>query len=327
MKNICLITIWLLQTALCLYADTSIDCSPNRILYCRNQLPGLRQNFVVLDKITDSGLLQCHVLGTQRQLQLKPDQVTVTCFFAHSSDFMITQYALYNYANHQADNYALALAIYNGDQTGRINRLLAYEQAVREFTAAVKKIKNLPRDSWEPADQLDALLELLEQLTITDHITQAAASHDWILAIAMWENYQRVLPQTASRAFPGTTAAGAVHEQLQNYTGKLLGMFCSQLQLPNARRQIFLKHFPAARGLWSEAIPRNRQMLRRFFERSMQSYFQLEDLSSIVEPQDWGSAMLEVLMLTESIPGANELEEEFDNAMRQLEKVLPGNNK
>ena len=44
----------------------------------------------------------------------------------------------------------------------------------------------------------------------------------------------------------------------------------------------------------------------------------LDKLSVIFSPQESGSAMLDVLLMTEGSPGAAELENEFDRMLRNL---------
>jgi hypothetical protein len=52
----------------------------------------------------------------------------------------------------------------------------------------------------------------------------------------------------------------------------------------------------------------------------MNSYHNLDKISKIFKPQDWGSAMLDALLLLEGAACASELEKEFDEEMRRLVK-------
>ena len=57
--------------------------------------------------------------------------------------------------------------------------------------------------------------------------------------------------------------------------------------------------------------------LRRIFYAAMESYFKLDKISKLAAPQEWGSAMLDVLLLTEGCPTAGSFEQEFDMETRK----------
>jgi len=72
--------------------------------------------------------------------------------------------------------------------------------------------------------------------------------------------------------------------------------------------------------LWDEAPPASYDQLLQVFDRSMRSFARLDELSQITDFQDWGGAMLDVLLLIEGSPGSKVLEEEFDRAIKEAQK-------
>ncbi len=134
----------------------------------------------------------------------------------------------------------------------------------------------------------------------------------------MYERYQQMIYNAMIRPFNHTHLAAEASEKLRQCERDLLELFANQHLQANARKEMFQKFYPRARGLWSRTPPQSYAQLRNYFEQSMQAYFKLDELSQLTEPQDWGSTMLDTLLLIEGSPGAAELEKEFDLAMRKL---------
>ena len=60
--------------------------------------------------------------------------------------------------------------------------------------------------------------------------------------------------------------------------------------------------------------------MKKLLLSSMTSYHNLDNISRIFKPQDWGTAMLNVLLMLEGAQCASEMEKDFDDEMRRLVK-------
>ena len=78
---------------------------------------------------------------------------------------------------------------------------------------------------------------------------------------------------------------------------ELLTNFANKIQQPNMRRAVFQQLYPNARGLWSQPPPTSYAEMKKLLLSSMTSYHNLDNISRIFKPQDWGTAMLNVLLM------------------------------
>ncbi|MBR7144495.1 MAG: hypothetical protein IKD10_06080 [Lentisphaeria bacterium] len=297
------------------YDDNDIK----RILYLKKPAASSPARYVVLDKILNSKQLECIYLGTQQTLTVSTSNVVPMMFYEDSSNFMITQYALYGIFTRQKPNLPLGLAKINNDNTGRVTALSNFATAIRDIQNNISHIrKNFPPNS---NDQANALADLISKDKTLSLIKQAASSGDWVLALTLFDNYKTDVIQLYTRYF--ANMPDVIKEAQLNCAdceNELLLNFANKLQQSNMRRTLFLQIYPQARGLWSQSPPSSYEQLRNVFIRSMNSYHKLDKISRIFTPQDWGSAMLDSLLLLEGSRCAADLEREFDDEMRRLKK-------
>ena len=295
-----------------------------RLLYIRQAAnKTLAGNFLILDKISiDGETLQCRVYGTKRQVTAAASRVTKLPFYENSSPFMISQYAIYHFVKRSAFNPALQLA--RLDRTSAL-RATPIDQFAVESGKLQDLFKEIARDSdLDDDDRTDKIIEALENSPLFTLPDTAAADGDWLLAAALCEELANTLQSSPyRRALSNNDLRKTAKDLFGKCVEKLLSDLNTKLSSPNARRELFKKHFPRARSVWSESQVRDYANLRRIFYASLESYFRLDSISRIISPQDWGSAMLDVLLLTEGIPAALEIEQEFDAASRQWTKTQP----
>ena len=299
------------------YDDNDIK----RILYLKKPSASSPVPFVVLERIHNNKQLECTYLGTRKKLTVTASKVTPMMFYEDSSNLMITQYALWNIFFNHHPNLPLALAKINNDTTGRMTALSNFNAAVKELQKNMTLIrKNHQANSNE---QANALAELIGKDQTLSQVKQAATSHDWVLALTLLDIYQTDIMQLYTRYF--ANMPDVIKEAQSNYSNcenELLQIFANKMQQPNMRRELFRQIYPQARGLWSQAPPSSYKQLKNVFAQSMKSYYKLDEISKIFNPQDWGSAMLDALLLLEGAACATELEREFDNEMRRQSKQL-----
>ncbi len=295
-----------------------------RLLYTRKAAnKTLAGNFLILDKIgIDGETLRCRVYGTNRQVVVTPSQVVKLPFYENSSPFMVSQYAIYHLVKRSTFNPALQLARLDRISAVRVAKI---DQIAAESSKLQTLFKDIARDSdLDDDDRTDKIIEALENSPLFTLPDAAAADGDWLLAAALCEELSRILQ---SSSFLRSLSNNDLRKTANNLFGKcaekLLSDFNAKLSTPNARRELFKKHFPRARSVWSESQVADYANLRRIFYASLESYFRLDSISQIMSPQDWGSAMLDVLLLTEGIPAALEMEQEFDAASRQWTQTQP----
>lgn len=313
-----LLTLLMLSAAAAQPTYTSDDIQRVlRIKNSRGRLDG--KNLVVLDRILPDGRLKCRYIGTRQQITLNANQTEPSVFYEDSSDFMITQYVLQN-SFASAPNYLpRQLAQLKGDKTGRISKLQALENELKNFTGKLIQIRNEHADDRD--DQLDAFASLLDEAVFNDILISSVGMQDWLLTIVLFEKYHSTVLSLTMRYLPYEPIQQEMHSKLEKQKKELVEKFTLHIKNNNVRRGQFRKKYPAAAGLWSRTAPADYRELKYFFSQSMESYMRLEKISKIFSPQDWGSAMLDVLLMTEGSPGAVELETEFDNTMRSI----PGN--
>ncbi|MBO5722778.1 MAG: hypothetical protein J6S19_06655 [Lentisphaeria bacterium] len=309
---------------LCVCCVLSLAAAPafdsddiGKVLY----VPGLhtadQSGFLVLDEIKDSGYLVCHRLGSTGRLQISNRRVRKLVFFENSTPFMITQYALYNVFTGTRENLSLQLARLTGDANNRLQMLDELNTQLRQFKSKLNKIQ---KGEDEEEDKLEEAKSLLEDLPVADIVKRAAADKDWLLTTTLYETSRRFFTTEVLKIFPGLNTP--LQEMMDECLAELLELFSAQQKVSNVRRELFLKHYSKSRGGWTNPHCTNYDKLKKLFVQSMQGYFKLDKLSRIFEPQDWGSAMLDALLMVEGTPGAAELEKEFDDAMRNRKTVI-----
>jgi hypothetical protein len=140
----------------------------------------------------------------------------------------------------------------------------------------------------------------------------------------MYREFQAVMAQIIKHDREKTSLYTAVNELNADLEKEICEAFALHYEQIAERRKKFEKLFPKSRGnRWQKPLPNNKRELLYCFSDCMQSYFKLDKLSSITEPQEWASAMLDVLMLIGGAPCAQDLEKEFDEEIESLEKSIP----
>ena len=297
------------------YDDNDIK----RILYLKKPGNSAPVRFAVLNRIINNQL-ECNYLGTQQNVLVHKKDVVPLIFYEDTSNFIITQYALFGIFTKQRPNLALGLAKINNDTTGRMATLSNFVSSVQAAQSNISFIRQkLPPNSNEQANALADLIAKDKTLLL---VKQAATSNDWFLAITLFDSYKENILQQYTRYFANMPDiikdAQVMCAECEN---ELLLNFNNKMQQPNnVRRTLFLQLYPKARGTWSQTPPMSYEQLRKMFIRCMNSYLKLDSISKIFRPQDWGAAMLDTLLFLEGAACAAELEREFDDEMRRLLK-------
>ena len=301
------------------YAAAFAENDLGRILYLKNTHSNSRNRFVILDRISNRGRsLSCHYLGSTRQLKLMATQVSKLPFYENSSNFRITQYAFYNIINNVKPNLALILARANGDNTGRVRAFNNFSTEAKNFLKSIKEV--FYNQEFEPEEKTDKLLDLIDNCPLGNVIKDAISSQDWLLAIILHDQMLGFFRNPSVAQCSSPEVLKRINSYIADAEKNLLTEFAKQMQQENVRRKEFQNLFPNARGLWSVMLPSNFREMRKLAAESIDSYIKLDRLSRITAPQDWGTAMLNALLLTEGTPGADELEKEFDNAMIRISR-------
>ena len=321
MKKSLSIILLLLFFGVQIYAESHVysDDDIGRIVYCRPNI------FLVVDSISQTGL-NCHTYGKTKKYKVKFEDATPTRFYENSSLLMITQYALRDYSTKRRNGFAGMLARLCGDTTGRIEKIDLQEAALKKLEKALQTIKTSSDYSEYPEERIDAYLDVLDTNWPSEQIQDAAVSGDWQLAAALSirvHEYMNTLPQRLNTS----EVVKPIQDKLAETNKVILEDFSKQMRLENTRRKLFKKHYPYSKGLWSMSPPASFQGFINFYQRSMNAFFNLDNLSKVTETQDWGSAVLDVLLMCEGTPGAAVLEKEFDEEIRKLEQVSSGTNK
>lgn len=300
-----------------LYGASYSEDDISRLLYLRKPVGNnLTSHFLVLKRIgLDRRTLHCRIYGTTRNHSVDISAVTKLPFYENSSAFMITQYALYNILRNASPNPALLLAQLDREAAARVSPIIKFQMETEKLR---KEISAVLRDTdSDQDDRNDKIIDILENSPIFTLPSSAAASGDWITAITLCEKLAEFLKS-------GSMWRILIHKELRSTTNDLFNKCVQNLlddlavkfSTPNARQELFSKYFPRARGIWSEGAPSDYKTLRRLFYASLEAYFKLDNISRLASPQDWGSAMLDVLILTEGCPTSGSLEQEFDTEMR-----------
>lgn len=318
MMKISTVLLFCIYSVLSLSAASTFDSDDiGKILYVPAQRTAEHSGFLVLDAVTSPGNLVCHRLGSTGRITVSARQVRKLIFFENSSPFMITQYALYNIFTGARENLSLQLARLTGDSNNRLQLIDELNTQLQQFKSKLNKIKKSEDDA---DDQLEEATSLLEELPVADIIKRAAADKDWLLTTALYETSRRFFAAEALKLIPELNTP--LQEMMDECLAELLELFSAQQKVSNVRRELFLKSYPRSRGSWTNPHCANYNMLKKLFVQSMNGYFKLDRLSRIFEPQDWGSAMLDALLMVEGTPGAAELEKEFDDAMRSSKTAI-----
>ena len=300
------------------YGASYSEDDTNRLLYLKKPAGNsLTSHFLILKRIgLDRRTLHCRIYGTNQDHQVDIASVSKLPFYEDSSIFMITQYAIYNFAVETPSNPALLLAQLNRDAAARVAPIVKFQQ---EKARLNKELLGILRNTeYNQDDRNDAIADLLENSPLFTLPNSAAAHGDLITAIALCENITSFIKSGLMRRFfVNEEVRNTANDLFNKCVENLLNDLNSKISTPNARQEIFRKQFPQARGIWSESPPGSYKNLRRVFSASMESYFNLDKISRLAAPQDWGSAMLDVLLLTEGCPTVGSFEQEFDMEMRK----------
>ncbi len=278
-------------------------------------------SFLVLEAVGSDGGLECRIFGSSPKYEVSRAQIDLLPFYETVTPLTITQYALYTYAHGNPRSWEVRLARLIGDTTGRMAVVAEFETAgsnfLRKLNAAGQKrhLENLEAEDYE-----DLLHDLLDEDTMYDSVKRATAARDWVLGIALFEAYRNTIRQFSNQLFPTPRAREEGMAALAARETEQVTAFAQHARQSNTRQDRFRKLFPRAHGLWSETPPAHYDGLRQVFDRSLKSFVKLDELSKLTEPQEWGSAMLDVLLTIEGSPGAAELEKEFDETIRYEEK-------
>lgn len=305
-------------------ADTSNsfeDDDTGRILYLTDSVGKLPAgSFLVVDEKTGRSGFECHLLGSTAKYSVRRSAVRPMVFYENSTAFAVTQYALKDFASGKNNTPEIQLARAFGDNTNRINQMAQFDVALNKLKKSLREaqrqrgLQEMDLEEYE-----DLLAEVLEDNQIFDTVKQAAGSGDWMLAIALNNAYLCNIRLLANVLLPTARTRDLGDKFLQAQTLELISLFAAHITANNLRCQNFRRQFPRARGIWSSPPPTNYKQLMDFFKRSLESYIRLDDISQVVHPQDWGSAMLDVLIMSENVPGTDDLKKEFDEAMRRIE--------
>jgi len=277
----------------------------------------MANRFAVVERISNRGHnVAGHVFGTDQRINLNRNQIQKLPFYEGVSNFRVTQYALYYIVQKNRENIPMYLARINVDTTGRIRLFNNMASSSKSFFQAMQKV--CFNNELSPEEKTDNLLDLMDDCPLAEVVKDAISLQDWLLAIILHDSMLGFFRKPAVLQCFNAEVQQKVKQYIADAEKNLLSEFAKHIRTDNARRKVFQSLFPHARGLWIGEPPTNFNGMRKLAVTSLDSYIRLDRLSRITSMQDWGSAILDVLLLTEGTPGAAELEKEFDNAVNRL---------
>jgi len=281
-------------------------------------------SFLVFERVIDKNCIECHRYGSQEKVRIAPDRIIPTGYLEDSAPLYVTQLALYWVLKGREDSPenkpVVKLAKVIGDTSGRAEALRQYEEARRQLSDALEQeYRRGRRKEIDPETCEENIRLLLEDSVLFEMAKKAAEKHDFMLAAMLAQRHFRLAEPKYFSSSEGRQLAETLRRQQQE---ELLELYRAHVRAGAVRRERFRALCPRARGLWSEAPAVTYKDLLRTVEISKDSFLKLDDLSQDGEFQDWGTAMLNVLLLIENSPAGRELEAEFDRAM--AERTPPG---
>ena len=291
----------------------------NRVLYLKTN----PSRYLVLQKIMPDGKLRCRIYATRQIVSIESYDAGKTIFYDSTSQLVLSQYALYYRAHRLKNNHAMDLWKQSGDSTGRLEVLNKFDAELKHFRAQLQSIRKKNHKVEDPDDRLDNLHELLDKCKLPEIISGQFETNDFALLIVMYADFH-ILMLEFEKMDPEKSS---LYEAARTMRQELAKQLCDAFSEHNSssgqtgRREKFLRIYPDHKGArWQKPSPQTPTELTRSFDSCMKSYFALNNLSSITDPQEWSSAVLDVLMLTGGAKCTAGLEKELDNTLEMLEQ-------
>ena len=275
--------------------------------------------FVVFERVVSKNLIECHRYGSQEKVGIAPGKTAKMIYFEDSSPFHVTQLALYCILRGQEHLPVVELAEVFGDTSGRVEFLKRYQHVHRQLSRALgEEYQRRIKDDTDVETSEENLRQLLEDSELFSMAKKAAEQHhDFMLAVVLAQGHFRLAARNYTQFFPTAEGRQQAEIVLRQQKEALMELYRAHFKAGAVRRERFRALCPRARGLWSEAPAVAYGDLLKTVETSMASFAKLDDLSSIVDFQEWGTAMLNVLLLVENSKAARELEVEFDQVIAE----------
>ena len=290
-----------------------------RILFVPRQHRTVQSGpFLVFERTVSENLIECHRYGSREKVRIAPDRTAGMTFFEDASPFQVTQYALYCFLKGQEHAPVVELAKVIGDTSGRMAALKQYEHARNQWNRALdeEQRRRLKGDIDTETGE-ENIRQMLEDSVLFEMAKKAAENHDFMLAVMMAQRYFHLAARNWPKYFPTQEGRQQAETVLLRQKETLMELYRAHFKAGAVRRARFRALCPQAKGLWCEAPAAAYDDLLRAVEISKNSFLKLDDLSSVMDFQDWGTAMLNVLLLVENSPAGRELETEFDQVLAE----------
>lgn len=322
------------------------DADSGRLLLLEIGNGGLRAGtYLVFLEKNGEGLWRCRPLsGASGAIAVRPSQVRVLPFDESVPVEVVSFYAVRELSRNSLDRPALQLA----RELGGDRRTAAIEQfhvAARRFQTALsassgrptstvpvsgasyahsraKSTQALPAtpsatgqvelEEWK--QRMENLLSGFEGFKLT---SDAVAANDWLLAVALFQSTRRVVAAGVRRSGLEAAEKKSFMDRLDATAAELVAKFAAYAQTPVSRVAAFRQACPRARGVWSAAPPADFGALCEAFNGVWGAFLRLDRYSESIDFEQWGNAMLDVLLFSPDMPA---FARQFDAALAAYQK-------
>lgn len=274
--------------------------------------------FLVFERVVSPDTLECRRYGSQIKIRIAAEQVRKMIYSEDVPPLQVTQHALYAVVCNQANSPVVELAKVIGDSSGRMAALKQFGLARNQFVHNLNtEYRRRDKGDLDTETYEENVCQMLEDNGLFEMAKTAAENHDFLLAAAMAEGYFQLVTRNSSKFFLTADGRQLGNNVLLQQKDRLMELYLAHFKAGAVRRERFRALCPQARSLWSEAPAMDYAGFLSTVRRSMDSFLALDNLSSIVDFQEWGSAMLNALVLIEHSPAGRELETEFDQVLAE----------
>ncbi len=246
-------------------------------------------------------LYQCRELNGTGHHTFPAAVIKGYSFFEDVAPYHVSFYALQYFPSGKRPDY-----IYLCEKLGGSLR----SKNMLEMFAFEKEVIR-PLASEDPA--AEEKMELLFDGKSMELVEEALQTGDLLLAVALFDRFQNFVLRLKRLEQPELYSM-AKKKLAENR--EILRKKCNEhIELSQARKAAFEEACPNIRGRWKEGNPATYKLLQSRCVSARQAYLKASQLSSVTSFPEWGSKMLEVLVLTCGSPEAKELEMQFDKAL------------
>ncbi len=298
--------------------------------------------FMVFHEVDRSGKYYCVPLGSKDGVLLNPQAVTVLPFHKNVPADTVSFYAVYHMSlNPRNLLYAELSRYYPGQRNDtlaamiaatrlQMNELLALNtqlltaeaQMKREFAFSHSPPRRPPEQLNSPDILKNEILTKIEDGEPIQLIMGAIMLKDFYLAVGLYEYYCQDLRYLSQAAGKGSLADDINKYITINRDGLVKEYRMQRQAVTSVREREFSRLCPDAFGQWKKSAPVSYNELLQIYAQCFKSYMKLDSLSPNADFPEWGSAMLDVLLLLPDSAAGEALEKEFDQALERYKNRI-----